>query len=169
MRKVFFWSSVLAVFFALLQAAVLSNIVALPAMPDLVLLTVLYVSLKNGAATGCTSGFISGLIVDFLSAAPVGLNAMTKTITGYIAGNFHDSFNLEKGFVPFFIAAVATLFKAALTWVLSFLFGSEIIAYKIAASPLWFETVINAVCSPLIFKTLGAFESLFVLRDGKRR
>ncbi len=169
MKKVILWSSLVTIFFVLLQAAVLSNIVILPAMPDLVLLTVLYVSLKNGSAAGCTSGFISGLIMDFLSAAPVGMNAMTKTITGYIAGKFHDSFNLKKNFVPFFVAAVATILKALLVWIMSFFFGPEIISYKITAAPLWFETAINAICSPVIFWILGAFEPLFILHSREIR
>ncbi len=169
MKKVILWSSLTAVFFVLLQAAVLSNIVILPAIPDLVLLTVLYVSLKNGSVAGCTSGFISGLIMDFLSAAPVGLNAMTKTITGYIAGKFYDSFNMGKTFVPVVVAAAATILKAVLVWVISFFFGPEIISYKLTAAPLWFEIAVNAICSPVVFRILGAFEPLFVLNSREIR
>lgn len=165
MKKVIFWSAIAALFLALLEAAVLSNITILPALPDLVLLLVVYVALKNGSAAGCTCGFLAGMILDFVSAAPLGLNAMTKTITGFLLGKFHASFNLQRPFIPFLAAAVATVLKAVLVWILSFFFGEEILRYRVLSAVLWFETAANAVCAPLLFKLLDAFSPLFIRKN----
>ena len=64
---------------ALLETALLSNIIFLPAVPDLLLLIVLYLSVYNGSLTGETAGFVSGLMLDFLTAAPLGLNCLLRT------------------------------------------------------------------------------------------
>ena len=46
---------------ALIENAILSNIVYLPAVPDLCLICVLFISLHNGRLFGESCGFFSGL------------------------------------------------------------------------------------------------------------
>ena len=168
MKKVLLCSALAAVFLALLQTVVLSNITVLPAIPDLVLLLVIYVSLKNGSALGCTTGFIAGLIMDFVSAAPLGMNAMTKTITGFAAGKFHSSFDLQRLFIPVAAALAATLLKALLILAMTLFFGDKIIRYRIVSPVLWFEAAANAVCALFLFKLLDAFKPLFVVKESER-
>ncbi len=164
MVKVIFCSILAALFFALIQASVLSNLTILPAIPDLVLLLVLYVSLKNGGACGCTSGFLSGIIMDFASASPLGLNAITKTIAGFVTGKFNPAFMQQKFFVPVAVAIGSTLLKAILMIVLAFFFGDKIIRYGIVSSMLWFEVAANAICAPFMFMLLNAFKPLFIMK-----
>ena len=52
---------------SLLETALLSNVVFLPVVPDLLLLVVLYISVQNGSLTGEATGFVSGLLLDFLT------------------------------------------------------------------------------------------------------
>ena len=51
---------------AIIQAAILSNMAILPAIPDLSLICILYFSIQNGKLMGETTGFVSGLLLDFL-------------------------------------------------------------------------------------------------------
>ena len=81
---------------ALLETALLSNVVFLPVVPDLLLLVVLYISVQNGSLTGEATGFVSGLLLDFLTAAPLGLNCLLRTLLGFFAGLFHDVLNISK-------------------------------------------------------------------------
>ena len=165
MVKVVLWSAVAALFFSLVQAAVLSNIDILSAVPDLILLFVIYFSLENGSMAGCTAGFFAGIIMDFISAAPLGMNAMSKTITGFAAGKFRSSFNLQRLFIPIIAGFAATLLKALVALILSFFFGDKIMRYRIASPVLWFEAIANAVCAPLVFMLLNAFKPLFTLKE----
>ena len=165
MKKVVFSSAVAALFFALVQSVILSNIAMLPAIPDLVLLLVIYVSLKNGSSIGCMAGFLSGLIMDFASAAPLGLNAMTKTIAGFAVGKFHSSFNMQRFFIPIIAGLAATLLKALIALILSFFFANKVLHYGIASPVLWFEAAANAVCSPFLFMLLNAFKTLFIIEE----
>jgi rod shape-determining protein MreD len=164
MGRVIFWTIVTVLFMSLLEAAILSNLAFLPVMPDLVMLVIVYVSFMNSSTIGSTTGFISGLLIDFLSASPIGLNAFTKTVTGYVAGKFAGAFNLDKIVIPALMGLGATVLKAVVTWILSFFFGPAIVAYRLIGFSLWLEIVANVVCAPLIFGLLSQFPSLFVRR-----
>lgn len=164
MGRVIFWTAVTALFTALLEAAIISNIPFLPVMPDLVMLVIVYVSFVNSSSVGSTTGFISGLILDFLSASPIGLNAFTKTVTGYVAGKFSGSFNLDRLVIPALMGLGATVLKALVTLLLSLFFGPSIVAYRVAGSALWLEMAANVVCAPVVFAILSQFPSLFARR-----
>jgi rod shape-determining protein MreD len=161
MGRTVLWTSITVLFFSLFQAAILSNLTFLPVMPDLVMLVIVYVSFMNASVTGATTGFISGLFLDFLSAAPIGLNAFTKTVTGFVAGKFSGSFNMSKVFIPALMGCAATILKALVTWLLSLFFGPEILVYRLLGSLFWLELLANAVMAPVVFAILGLFPSLF--------
>ncbi len=166
MARIVFWTGITVLFFSLFEAAILSNLMFLPVIPDLVLLIVVYVSFVNSSVTGSTVGFLSGLMLDFLSASPVGLNSFTKAITGYIAGRLSGSFNLNKLFIPALMGFSATILKAVLTGLLSLFFGAGIMPYRLSGSMFWLEVLANTVCAPLVFALLGLFISLY--SDNKR-
>jgi rod shape-determining protein MreD len=54
--------------------------------PDFPLLIVLYFAVYRGAFHGSILGFIVGLIQDLFNPTHLGLNALTKTLTGYCMG-----------------------------------------------------------------------------------
>ena len=60
MTKSVFISAFILFCTALVETAILSNITVLPAVPDLLLLCSVYLSLLNGRGTGEADGFISG-------------------------------------------------------------------------------------------------------------
>ena len=91
-----FFSSILTMFcFLLLETAVFSNLTFLPAIPDFLLIISLFIALNNGSLLAESTGFVSGFMLDFLSASPLGLNALLRTILGFIAGLFHDVLNVS--------------------------------------------------------------------------
>ena len=167
MGRVVFWSCFASVFLSMFSATILANITLLPVVPDLVLLVVLYVSFMNNAVVGSTTGFISGILFDFLSAAPVGLNAFTKTVVGYITGKMSGMYNLDRVFIPFIMAVGATVFKMLTTGFLSFLFDETVVVFTPAASVFWLEVVFNGLCAPLVFSLLGLFPSLFLIKGNQ--
>lgn len=167
MGRVIFWSCFTSIFFALLSATILANIHAIPVVPDLVLIVLIYVSFMNNAALGCTIGFISGFLLDFLSAAPIGLNAFTKTITGYIAGKFSGKYNLDSFIIPFLMAVVATVLKAVTVGVLSWFFGKTIVIFRLTESIFWLEALFNGLCAPVLFSLLRLFPSLFLIKGDR--
>jgi len=59
--------------------------------PDLVLIVLVYISLKEGKMWGITAGFISGFIIDLMSGTFLGLLALSYTIACFIVGNFKNA------------------------------------------------------------------------------
>ena len=67
MRKVILWTVAAAFLLGVFETAILSHIQLLPALPDLILILVVYIALYNGTVVGIMAGVLSGLIFDFLS------------------------------------------------------------------------------------------------------
>jgi rod shape-determining protein MreD len=111
---------VLFVSLLLVETAILANIAYLPAVPDIMLIAVMYLAFKNGTFAGETAGFFSGLLLDFASGAPFGLNCLVRTIAGYVCGLFERTLNSSGIFVPALLGLCVTLFKILLTNLVSF-------------------------------------------------
>lgn len=56
--------------------------------PDLVIIVIVYIGIKEGKISGAIAGFIAGLLIDFLSGSFLGLQALSYSITAFIAGSF---------------------------------------------------------------------------------
>ncbi len=63
--------------------------------PDLMLILVVYIALKNGQIAGSVAGFLAGLLIDFLVDFTPGISALSKTISGFVAGYFYDEKKVE--------------------------------------------------------------------------
>ena len=60
--------------------------------PDLILILLIYVAIRNGKIKGTSTGFTFGLIEDLIvSVGFLGLSSLTKSVTGFIMGFFTDS------------------------------------------------------------------------------
>ncbi len=61
-------------------------------VPDIILVWIVYIAIREGQIAGMTAGFILGLLVDLLSGPDgmTGLGALSKTIAGFLAGYFYN-------------------------------------------------------------------------------
>ncbi len=164
MIKSFFACSLVLLCSSLTEAAILSNIQLLPAIPDISLICVLYFSLQNGKLLGETTGFISGLCLDFLTAGPFGLNCLLRTLLGFLGGIFNKILNTEGFFIPCLLGFCATIIKALLLWGISFIFPASMVSYTPISWFFLFELGINTLLTPLIFKFLSLFKNALVVR-----
>ncbi|WP_178842325.1 rod shape-determining protein MreD [uncultured Treponema sp.] len=149
--------------FSLLESAFLSNILILPAIPDLVLLCSLYLSLNNGRLFGSCAGFAGGLFLDFFSAVPFGLNCLLRTVFGYTAGLFSKTLNINGVFFPFLLGALSTIFKAVILWCITVFYPNVSIAREAVSFSFGFEVLFNALLAPLVFKFLDVFKGELLL------
>ena len=149
---------------ALIESVILSNIMFLPAVPDLVLICVLFISLHNGKLVGEGSGFVSGLMLDFLSASPPGLNALYRTLLGYVGGLFTKSLNTEGFFIPMLLGLCASVSKVIMLWIVSVLYPSDLLSFTPFTWTVLFEIGLNTILTPFIFKFLNLFKNTLVLR-----
>ena len=131
-----------------------------PAIPDIALLILVYIAYVNGTMTGQLTGFFSGLLIDFLSAAPLGLNAFIRTLTGALTGLLKDTFYLDYIFLPMALCAGATAFKVILFFLLNLILSEIVPAYDIFSLTLWVEMGMNTLLAPFLFALLKLIKPL---------
>jgi rod shape-determining protein MreD len=165
MVKKIIWTVAFGLVAAILQSTLLSHFSLYRAVPDLALGIVVYSASVNGMMLGQLSGFFCGLALDFLSAAPVGLNALIRALLGALAGLLKGNLLLDVFLLPMILCAFATLFKALLLFLLHLLFGEAVPAYPLTAPLLWAEMALNTFTAPFLFAFLKRFNALFVGKE----
>lgn len=157
------WTIVFTIAAALLQSTILSRfVIYIHAVPDLALCILVYSAYVNGIMTGQLAGFFSGILLDFLSASPLGLNALVRTLAGALAGLLKDTFYLDFFFLPMALCAGATIFKALVFFLLHLVFPEAVPAYALLNPVFWIELGLNTLSAPLLFGLLRLFKPLSV-------
>jgi rod shape-determining protein MreD len=91
----------------ILQATVVFRMEIAGIRPDLLVAFVVYLSWMRGPIAGTVGGFIVGLIQDLDAPGPLGLNALSKSLIGFLVAKagfrVHRS-NLGVRFAFFFVA-----------------------------------------------------------------
>jgi rod shape-determining protein MreD len=148
---------------ALLQSTLFIRLSIRYAVPDIALLILVYVSYVNGRNIGQTTGFFGGLLLDFISFSPLGLNIFVRTVIGYLTGLLSGVFFLDKFFLPMVLCAGATFLKAGLLAALNLLFSNAIPAYNFFVATFWFELALNTVLAPFLFAFFRLFSNLLIM------
>ena len=159
MAKNIIWACIFILAAAILQSTLLAKLAVFNAVPDIALLILVYVSYVNGTMKGQLTGFFGGLILDFLSAAPLGMNAFIRTIIGAVTGLFKGNFFLDYFFLPMALGFLATAVKAVLLFLLHLLFSGTVPAYSLTHPTLWVELGMNTLLAPLVFAFLRLFKT----------
>jgi rod shape-determining protein MreD len=162
MAKNVAWALIFSLAAALLQSTLFRRIALYHTIPDLTLGIIVYSAYTNGVMTGQVTGFFSGLILDFISNAPLGLNALIRTIMGALAGLLKGTFFLDTVFLPMILCGAATLFKALMLFLLHLLLVGAVPHYPLTAPTLWIELMFNTISAPLLFGLLKLFQPLLV-------
>ena len=165
MIKSYLSSFIILIVFALIETALLSNISFLPVIPDFLLICVLYFSIRNGKVAGEVTGFVSGLLLDFLSGSPFGLNCLVRTLFGFLGGILHRMMNYESPLVNFVSGLAATVLKVLIIYVISLLFPRYVNSYHLFSSVFALELAFNTLLTPFMFRLLGAFDSFIIPRQ----
>ncbi len=58
--------------------------------PDILMIWIVIIALRDGQLSGTLWGFGIGLAFDFITGNFIGLSALTKTLCGFIAGYFYN-------------------------------------------------------------------------------
>lgn len=159
------WTVVFCLVAAILQSTLLSRLALYRAVPDIALAIMVYSAYVNGVMTGQFSGFLYGIVLDIMSAAPLGLNAFVRTIIGALAGLMKGTFFLDIFLLPMLLCAGATLIKALILFLISLLMSGMIPSYELTAPTLWAEMALNTFSAPFLFAFLKKFSSLLTRRN----
>jgi rod shape-determining protein MreD len=58
--------------------------------PDVLVIFVVFIALRDGQFVGLIAGFVVGLLFDIISSDIIGTNALSKMIAAFVAGYFFD-------------------------------------------------------------------------------
>jgi rod shape-determining protein MreD len=72
---------------AILQATLFNYLGVGGARPSLMLIISVFFGLQDGPLAGAVVGFACGLVEDSLSSGPMGVNALARTLLGFIVGS----------------------------------------------------------------------------------
>lgn len=69
---------------------VLSNLIAIGGItPNLMIILVVWITLKRGQFVGIIAGFLGGLIFDTITMDVIGTNALSQTVMAFMTGFFY--------------------------------------------------------------------------------
>lgn len=128
-------SALIIVGLLLLQTTFIPLIALGSYVPDLFILWLLYIALRRGQIEATVTGFAAGLLQDIVTTRFFGLMALSKTITGFVAGYFFNENTVEQtlGSYRYVLLVLLCSFLHNLLYFTFFFQGSE--------EPIFFTTI----------------------------
>lgn len=116
------------------------------------LVTVYFASNRRSQIVGLLMGAIIGLVQDSLSAGPIGVFGIVKTIIGYLASSLGAHIDADSPLTRTLLIFSFHLVHSGLFWIVQ-----RVLLQKAAALPGLNEllaALVNAVCGVIIFQLL---------------
>jgi rod shape-determining protein MreD len=136
---------------AILQVAILDRIRVLHATPDLLLVTLVAISLLRGSLFGAAGGFFAGLVVDTADLGTLGLTSLLLTVAGYWIGRYGETTGRDRAHAPFLSVAVVTVLVAVGQLVLHFMLGDHVSARLVLLDALAPGIVFNLILTAPVY------------------
>ncbi|MGN0072378.1 MAG: rod shape-determining protein MreD [Coriobacteriales bacterium] len=108
---------------ALFQLALAPAIQVFGALPNFLIIPVLFIGLRSGAVAGSVAGFALGLLYDFAGDGVIGAMALTLVIAGLVCGVLGG--NMETGPLMAAVIGIVVSILAALLFGLATVLGSS--------------------------------------------
>lgn len=105
-----------------LQSTLFASYSIKGAVPDMVLVFVIFYALLNGAEKGAKYGLICGLLEDLYTGRFIGMNALSKAATAYIIGKLQGRVFEENVAVGIIGVILGSLLNAFLLFILAFVY-----------------------------------------------
>lgn len=118
----------LLLFFPLLviQSTVIPLISIAGVIPDLILILLVYFTLRMGQIHGTILGFVYGFLLDLITGNIFGSAMIAKTISGFIAGYFYNENKLDIYFKSFIFSLIVLLSATIDSFIFSFFSSVEL-------------------------------------------
>jgi rod shape-determining protein MreD len=126
-----------------LQTSIVSTIEIRGGTPDLVLVTLVAISLLRGAIWGAAAGFAAGLLLDTASLARLGETSLLLTVAGYWIGRYGETTGRDRSHAPLLSVAVVTVLYAIGALALHVVLGDPVDAGTVLVGALIPGIVLN--------------------------
>ena len=115
---------------ALLHVTLLASIDIAGGTADVLLLSLLAISLLRGAVVGALAGFFGGLLVDVMTLDTLGVSALLYALAGYWVGRYGETTGRDRAHAPLLAVIVVTIAIAFAGLGLHVLLGEDISARR---------------------------------------
>jgi rod shape-determining protein MreD len=128
-RRIVFYI-VLSLLFVVVDSTLVKFLSIATIVPDIVVVWIVYIAIRDGQIAGTTAGFFLGLATNMMGSTEsmLGLAALAKTFAGFTAGYFHNdnkTYQTLGGYQLIVIVAICSLVHNILYFII-FLQGSGI-------------------------------------------
>lgn len=133
--------------------------------PQILLISVIFFSLRYGVLFGEIYGFITGLFLDMFAVSIFGVHGLVFMFVGYIYGNFSKKLNESKIGVQMLLVFIAACLHIGFMVLISVVFTSRanISNTAIVAGPLY-----TTVLSPFLIKIYNLWIDIVEKWSGKK-
>ena len=142
-----------------LQSAIVGSIEIFGGTPDLVLVTLVAVSLLRGAIWGAAVGFAAGLLFDIANLGRLGETSLLLTLAGYWIGRYGETTGRDRTHAPLLSVAVVTVLYSAGALALHVVLGDPVDAGNILVRALIPSVLLNLILAfpvyALVRRVLG--------------
>src|SRR5205814_3203612 len=120
-----------------------SRVDILHGRPQVLLFTVIAVSLLRGAIFGAFAGFCAGFLADTATLGMLGFTSLLLTLAGYWTGRYGETTGRERAHAPLLSVAVITVLYQFAALILHFMLGQAAPARLVLLDALVPTVVLN--------------------------
>ena len=121
------------------------------AVPDMVLVFVIFYALLNGGNKGAVYGFFCGLLEDLYMGRFIGINAISKAITAYIVGRLQGRVFEENVAVGIIGVILGSVINGSLLFILALIFFDIFHIDRTIIINIFFQTCYNTLITTPIY------------------
>lgn len=135
----------------ILQATLVPHFKVFGVQPDLILIVVVIIAFLTDPFVGSVTGFVGGLLEDLISTRVMGLNALSKTIVGYLGGLVKKTIFAEPTILLALAIFIATLLDQSIYIGVSYLLGHELPLSTALLRIILPTSLYNSLISPFVY------------------
>jgi len=136
---------------AIVQVSILSGVTVLHARPQLLLITVVSVSLLRGPVFGAVAGFCAGLVADTGVFGMLGFTSLLLTLAGYWTGRYGETTGRDRAHAPMLSVAVVSALYQVGALMLHFMLGQPAPARLVLLDSLVPTVLLNVLLTVPVY------------------
>lgn len=129
--------------------------------PNLILISVIVVSLWFGLYTGSVYSFVIGIITDMLFGNNIGLFTISYTITGVIIGFFNYNYRKENKIALLYLTCIATAICELVEYIIYFIITKEYTSILYFVYQILLTSILNIIIVYVVYSLLYKIISFF--------
>lgn len=124
--------------------------------PNIVLIVLVFFSIKNGSFNSMIGAAVIGVVQDFMGNTPFGFYVILYVTIAYLFGKGRNKVFLDPLFLPMFLTAGGTILFILSNLFLNFLFTINIGYIEFFTNSTLISLIYHSVLAPILFKILDS-------------